>query len=101
MQLLLLLGLSHSVSGHFMHVDFHKNFKKSYSKLPSKLQTQFDVRLALYLEDRTSPILNIHKLHGKEAGFYSLNVTSDYRAVYKLTEDTIIFYKIGTHSELY
>lgn len=84
-----------------MRVDFHKNFKKSYSKLSSKLQSQFDVRLALYLEDHTNPILNIHKLHGKEKGFYSLNVTADYRAVFKLTDDLIIFYKIGTHSELY
>lgn len=84
-----------------MYVDFHKNFKKSYSVLQSKLQIQFDVRLALYLEDQNSPILNIHKLHGKEAGFYSLNVTSDYRAIFKLTEDSIILYKIGTHSELY
>lgn len=84
-----------------MYVDFHKNFKKAYAKLPAKLQTQFDIRLSLYVEDQTNPILNIHKLHGKEAGFYSLNVTADYRAVFKIVETSIIFYKIGTHSELY
>lgn len=97
----LLFGSSPDSNYFCVHIDFHKNFKKAYKKLPTKVQTQFDVRLVLYMEDATNPILNIHKLQGKESEFYSLNVTADYRALFKTTITSVIFYKIGTHSELY
>ena len=80
---------------------FHKNFKKQYKKLPEKVKIQFNIRLQLYLENPTSPILNIHKLHGQEEEFTSMNVTADFRAIFTISKNVTTFYKIGTHSELY
>ena len=49
-----------------------------------------------------NPKLNHHKLTGELAGFHSINVGGDLRALYREYEDnTVVFEKIGTHSQLY
>jgi len=46
--------------------------------------------------------LNNHPLKGKYADCRSINIGGDLRAVYKYTdENSCVFIKIGTHSELY
>lgn len=85
-----------------MHIRYLPKFKKQYKKLPQKFQEQFDERLKLFLVDPTSPQLRVHPLKGKFAGYWSLNVNGDIRALYLLEgEAMIIFALIGTHSELY
>jgi addiction module RelE/StbE family toxin len=85
-----------------MIIDFLPKFKKQYQKLPIKLQEQFDNRLQLFLDDPTAPQLRIHPLKGNYAGYWSMNVSGDLRALYvKEAEQIIIFALIGTHSNLY
>ena len=84
-----------------MHVSTHRTFKKQYRRLPLKIQRRFNSRISLLLTDPDSPLLNIHTLTGKRYPLKSMNMTVDYRALFIKTKDTIIFYKIGTHSELY
>jgi len=84
-----------------MKVVFHRNFKKQYRKLPTKVQKQFNVRLAVFLEDPNDPILNIHTLKGNKYAVSSMNVSGDYRALFIQTKTRVTFYKIGSHSELY
>ena len=79
-----------------------KAFEKQYRKLPRNIQKKFGERVDLLLSDPHNRLLNIHKLHGKRAGYFSVNVTSDFRALFvKEGEDTILFREIGTHSQLY
>ena len=81
---------------------FHNHFRKSYLKLPTKLQDVVDSRILLLLKDPKSSILNNHVLLGKYKNYRSINITGDYRAIYKVVSTKeVIFVKIGTHSELY
>jgi addiction module RelE/StbE family toxin len=77
-------------------------FKKQYKRLPKPFQEQFDARLVLFLEDPTDPRLRVHPLKGTFAGYWSMNVNGDLRALYRYDgEEIVIFALIGTHSELY
>jgi len=77
-------------------------FKKQYKKLPEKMQRQFDDRLRLFAHDPTNVRLRVHPLKGDYAGYWSMNVSGDLRALFfREGEVTIIFALIGTHSQLY
>ncbi len=85
-----------------MTIQYLPKFKKQYKKLPLKLQLQFDDRLQLFLADPTAPQLRVHPLRGNYAGYWSMNVSGDLRALYiRRGDEIIIFALIGTHSELY
>jgi addiction module RelE/StbE family toxin len=85
-----------------MKLRYLATFKRQYKKLPKPIQLQFDVRLALFLDDATDPRLRVHPLKGKFSGYWSMNVNGDFRALYRHDGDEIvIFALIGTHSELY
>lgn len=85
-----------------MLIQYLPKFKKQYKKLPIKFQKQFDERLQLFLVDPTLPRLRVHPLKGNFAGYWSMSVNGDIRALYILKGDTItIFALIGSHSELY
>ena len=81
---------------------YRKSFSKKYKKLPPKIQQQFDDRARLLLKNPDDPLLYLHPLKGKYTGYWSINVTSDYRALFvRQTDSIIMFMLIGTHSELY
>ena len=84
-----------------MTVNYTKTFKKQHNKLPTKQKQQFSNRLRLFIEDPYNPILRIHPLKGKLGGYFSLSVSGDIRAIFKKSENSIIFILIGTHSQIY
>lgn len=53
------------------------------------------------MKDNTNAILNNHSVDKAFTDCRSINVTGDYRAIFKEENNVIIFLKIGTHSELY
>ena len=84
-----------------MQILFHKNFKKQATKFKS-LKTKIDQRLLLFMEDPFDPILNNHALIGEYKGYRSINITSDYRAIYEeIREGMAFFVTIDKHSNLY
>ena len=85
-----------------MLIQYLPKFKKQYQKLPKNFQEQFNERLLLFVVDRTDPRLRVHPLQGRYAGYWSMNVNGDIRALYLDRGDSIvIFALIGSHSELY
>jgi len=85
-----------------MNISFHRHFGKSYKKFPKKVQEQFKERLKLFIDDPFDPMLGNHALHGGYAGFRSINVTGDIRAIYKvLDESSVEFALLDSHSNLY
>lgn len=85
-----------------MTIRYLPKFKKQYQKLPKKFQDQFDERLRLFMVDPTLPQLRVHPLKGKFAGYWSMNISGDIRALYVVEgEEMVIFALIGSHSELY
>jgi mRNA-degrading endonuclease YafQ of YafQ-DinJ toxin-antitoxin module len=83
-----------------MRVVFRKTFQKQFKKLPKKVRERFGVRLQALLTGETT-LLRIHTLTGDRYPLQSMNVTADYRALFIKDTQTVVFYEIGTHSELY
>lgn len=85
-----------------MQLDYSSNFNKKIKKIPLKIAYKFFERLELFKRDKFNSILNNHKLHGEYKGCNSINITGNFRAVFKyINEDYILFLDIGTHPELY
>jgi addiction module RelE/StbE family toxin len=83
-------------------IKYESQFKKQYKKLPKLYQDQFYEKLELFLIDPTAPQLRIHPLKGKFAGYWSMNINGDIRALYTVRGDEIIIFAlIGSHSQLY
>jgi addiction module RelE/StbE family toxin len=81
---------------------YSKNFKKSLKKKDKFVQEKTRERIRLLREDPFNILLNNHKLHGEYAGCSSINITGDFRVIFKyLDECHIVFIDIGTHPELY
>ncbi len=86
-----------------MNTDFSKQFFKQLNKLPAAAQERFWSRLDIWRVNPAEPMLHVHRLKGKYQGFYSMNVSGDLRALYKVMDDgsVVLFDLIGSHSQLY
>lgn len=85
-----------------MQVLFRTYFQKKYHKLGNKLPLQIKNRIFLFTENPSNPQLRNHPLRGKYNGYYSINITGDYRAIYKIiNKDVAEFTDIDTHDKLY
>lgn len=84
-----------------MRVVLHKKFDKKIKKYPF-LKEHAKERIILFTRDPYHPTLNNHALIGTWIGYRSINITGDYRAVYKLVEEDLAhFVDLDTHSNLY
>ncbi len=85
-----------------MEIKYSKKFKKNIRKLPKVIVDKFFERVEIFQEDKFNFILNNHKLNGKYKSCSSINVTGNYRAVFRYgLSNSIDFIDIGTHQELY
>ena len=86
-----------------MAVKFSKHFSKQYDKAPGTIRQAFDQRLKLFLHNKFHPQLKNHALEGNLKGFRSINVTGDWRAIFREVNHggRIYFDLLGTHSQLY
>ena len=85
-----------------MTVRYHSRFLKVFRKLPTPIQDKFFARLSLFEREPFHPLLNNHSVEAAYPNWRSINITGNYRALFEVvSEDTIVFMKIGTHSELY
>ncbi len=77
-------------------------FNKKYATLRKGEKNRFKTRLKLFRENRHHPLLHDHELHGKYAGYRSINIGGDLRAIYKFVPpNTAVFVTIDTHTKLY
>lgn len=84
-----------------MNLIYHPWFKKEFRHISVNMRSQFYDRVALLLANRSHPILGCHLLHGKYKGYWSINVSGDLRALYRIEKNTYIFTRIGTHHQLF
>jgi addiction module RelE/StbE family toxin len=85
-----------------MTVFFHTDFKKAYKKLPAVVRKHFDERFVVFQNYPRDPILHNHSLHGEFKGYRSINITGDFRVIYReIGKDVVELVKIGTHHELF
>jgi addiction module RelE/StbE family toxin len=88
-----------------MEIKYTKRFRKQYQKADKEIRNVFTQALELFLEEPVHPILRNHPLKEKFTGYRSINVTADWRAIFKQKQSDkriiITFYLLGTHKELY
>jgi len=85
-----------------MKIFFHKQFEKKFKKLNIKIKKAFYKKLELFSINTFHPELNNHPLKGKYAGYRSINITGDIRAIFIfLSEDSVEFENIDNHNNLY
>jgi mRNA-degrading endonuclease YafQ of YafQ-DinJ toxin-antitoxin module len=77
---------------------YTKSFIRQFERLPSSLQDLAYLKIDLFKRDQKSPLLKVHKLHGKLAGFLSFSIDFKTRVVFEyITPEIISFVKIGDH----
>ncbi len=84
-----------------MRVDYQKSFLKALDKLPPGLEEKFYLKLEIFLQNTTNPLLNNHSVDRAYPGCRSINITGDYRAIFRQKDNVVTFIHIGTHSQLY
>ncbi len=80
---------------------YHERFEKSFSKLPKKVQDSFLKRQELFASNPYHATLNNHSVEAVYPCWRSINITGDYRALFEVVDDSVVFMRIGTHAELY
>ena len=88
-----------------MIVKYTDNFLKQLKKSDVRIRKAFKQCLLLFVENPNDLELNNHSLQREYVGFKSIDITSNYRAVFKevIQEDDayIYFTSFGTHTQLY
>lgn len=92
-----------------MAVRLSKPFQKQLQKADPIIRQSFKRNIRLFMDDPFHPRLHNHMLSGRYHGYRSINITSDWRAVYstrvyvhgRVKSNVIIFEALGTHSQLY
>jgi addiction module RelE/StbE family toxin len=85
-----------------MEVVRTQKFNKKLLRLPKHIRESFADRFELFLEEPYHPILRNHQLLGDMSGFRSINITGDYRLIFKIiSPDAIALIDLGTHHNLY
>ena len=81
---------------------YSAEFKKRFKRLHRKIQERLAERLEVFALDEFDPSLQNHALHGEFGECRSINITGDYRLVYRTIEKRVyLLISIGTHSQLY
>lgn len=88
-----------------MKVRFDPLLIEKVKKLDVRIRKSFKEKIELFRQNPFIPQLNNHPLKREYEGYRSINITSDYRALYQEKregEDTIAYFVLfGTHKELY
>ncbi len=89
----------------FTQVLSSKDFIEQYKKATVRIRKAFDRQFEIFAENPTDLGLRNHPLHGKWQGHRSIDITADWRAVYKEIQEgeelIAYFVALGTHDQLY
>jgi addiction module RelE/StbE family toxin len=88
-----------------LRIKYTKPFKRDLNRVSFEIKIAFREARDLFYANPYHPALRNHALTEKYAGFRSIDVTGDYRAVFRIREtkkETVVtFHILGTHQALY
>ena len=86
-------------------IKYTVQFNRQFKTAPLQIKIGFKEARELFLENSTHPNLRNHALQKKYVGYRSIDVTDDWRALFKTkkstTQTVITFHILGTHTQLY
>ncbi len=89
-----------------MKIVYDPIFLKKLKKINIRIRKSFKERLIIFSKNPNYPQLDNHSLREKYSGYRSIDITADYRAIYKEIreqddEPVAYFVFLGTHQKLY
>lgn len=88
-----------------MKIQYSSLFIKKLKKTDVRIKKNFIKRRNILKKNPQDPVLHNHELHIPYENMHSIDITSDYRAIFEEIhekEEVIIYFiQIGTHKELY
>lgn len=88
-----------------MTVKYSPAFFKKLKKVDVRIRKNVKERILLFAKNPHNSQLNNHLLKRKYKGHRSINITADWRALYKEIregkDDVAYFIALGTHKQLY
>lgn len=88
-----------------MKIVYDPVFINSLKRVNVRIRKSFKERILLFSKDPYNPHLDNHALREKYQGYRSIDITADYRAIYKERhqgEEIIAYFtELGTHEQLY
>lgn len=88
-----------------MTVRYDPTLLKKLKKVAVRIRKSFKKRIEIFIKDPNYLQLHNHALSDEWEGYRSIDITSDWRAIYseKLEgEETVAYFEaIGTHDEFY
>ncbi len=88
-----------------MNVQLDPDFTKKLKKQNVLIRKNFKEKIIIFSKNPNYPKFNNHPLREKWKGYRSIDITADWRAIYKEIqvggEITAHFVAIGTHKDLY
>lgn len=88
-----------------MKVRFSPDFLRQYKKSDVRIRNRVDEKIAIFLKDPNDLQLDNHILKKEWEGFSSIDITGNYRAIYREgrigNEIVAYFVALGMHKELY
>lgn len=88
-----------------MRVKYSPLFLAKVKKIDVSIYKSLREKIAIFTKDPNDPQLDNHELYEEWEGFRSIDITSDWRAIYEeideVEEVVAYFEALGTHEELY
>ena len=88
-----------------MKIAYDPLFVGQVKRAKVRVRKKVKTRLLLFSKNPSNPELHNHLLSREWVGYRSINITSDYRAIFeevKMGKETIAYFvALGTHKELY
>lgn len=88
-----------------MIIRYSPEFLKIVKKVDVRIQKSFKKKIDLFYKNPDDLHLNNHSLRDEYEGYRSVDITSDWRAIYKeviVGQNHIAYFiALGTHKELY
>ena len=82
-------------------IRWKKSFKKDYKKLTQRQREAWLEAITLFEASPYHASLRRHKLSGRYQELESIDILPDLRAVFSEDSDSIVFYYIRNHNQLY
>ena len=84
---------------------YDPTFVKALKRTDIRIRKSFKEAVVIFAKNPYDPILNNHELRREYEGYRSINITTDWRAIYEEInegdEPIAYFFLIGTHEQLF
>jgi len=80
-----------------MIIYYSRDFKKQWRSLSEEIRDIAIEKEKIFKENSMHPSLRLHPLKGKLKGMWSISINMQYRIIFQLEGENVVFVSIGKH----